>query len=163
MAKTVFVLAGATEITLFLASTFGCVPYVYKFNQTFEFLNVFYPSFIGAVIRKRQIVAIYTYFLYAHFVINVVVLSAYMWMVENTKNTDKVNTCIENATDQAAAAQCTGVLRITTGVFIGLGSIILLLEFCTFNQLFPLPKWTDWLVFPQMSFSMPPSFCATVL
>jgi len=107
-AKTVFVLAGAVEIILFLASVFG---------------------FVGAVIRKRQMIATFTYFLYGHFVINAVVLSAYMWMVENTKNTDKVDTCIEDATDQTAADQCTGVLRITNGVFIGFGCIILLLEF----------------------------------
>lgn len=133
-AKVVFVIAGAVEIMLFLASILGWVTYVYG-PHIFKPPSFLCSSFVGAVIRKRQLVAIYAYFLYAHFVINVAVTSVYIWMVGNTRNTDTVTACQESATDDEAAARCTGVLKITKGVFIGFGLVLLLLEFCELKSI----------------------------
>jgi hypothetical protein len=75
---------------------------------------------------------IYSYFLYAHFVINVIVATIFLWIITHTEQTDIVEACRGAIQNQQAQAQCTGLLHITEGVFIGVSTFVLLIELCMY-------------------------------
>jgi len=72
--------------------------------------------------------AMYTYFLYAHFLLNVGVAGYLLWMVTHAEQSDVVKACKQAITNTQAQDQCTGLLKITKTIFLVVGFAVLFIE-----------------------------------
>ncbi|TFK54418.1 hypothetical protein OE88DRAFT_1655070 [Heliocybe sulcata] len=105
--NTILIIAAVVETLLLLASVLGLT---------------------GAIARKQLFIAMYTYFLYAHFLLNVGVAGYLLWMITHSEQSDVVKACQEAITNQQAQSQCTGLLEITKTIFLVVGFIVLFTE-----------------------------------
>ncbi|EGN99895.1 hypothetical protein SERLA73DRAFT_180179 [Serpula lacrymans var. lacrymans S7.3] len=102
-----FVAAGVVETMLFLVSIFGLV---------------------GAVARKKLFVVAYAYFVYTHFLLNLV-FAIYLFVALSTSHrTNIVNACQDVLVDINSQEKCTKLLNTSEYVYIAITSFILLLE-----------------------------------
>jgi hypothetical protein len=85
--------------------------------------------FAGTIAQKLVFVRAYAYFLYLHFLINLGVAIWILSMIVHASNTDVVKGC-QRLISSGSQSQCTGLLKITTGVFLGVATLLLLLEVC---------------------------------
>jgi hypothetical protein len=74
---------------------------------------------------------IYAYFIYGHFILNIIVAIILLSMIVQAEQIDIVKACQEAIQNPQAQAQCSGLLRISEGVFIGGTIFVLLVELCT--------------------------------
>jgi len=105
--RAALVAAGLVETLLLVASVLG---------------------FVGAVVRKQLFVMIYSYFLYVHFIANVVVAAYFLWVIDHASHADVVTACENGIKDPNAQDQCTGLLEFTKTIYIALASVVLLIE-----------------------------------
>lgn len=106
-ANSVLIVAGVVETLLCLVSILGLA---------------------GAIARKQLFIAMYTYFLYGHFLLNVGVAGYLFWMITHAEQSDVVKACKEAITNSQAQAQCTGLLEITKTIFLAVGFTVLFTE-----------------------------------
>jgi hypothetical protein len=106
--RVAFILTGIIESLLFLASIIG---------------------FIGVVARKQLFVMMYTYFLYVHFVLNIVVGIFFLVTVRASNRQELVNSCAEVFTDMSVESSCSRLMSVSTYVFIAIVAALLLIEF----------------------------------
>ncbi|KAF8444528.1 hypothetical protein L210DRAFT_3530161 [Boletus edulis BED1] len=106
--RVAFILAGIVESILFLASTIG---------------------FIGVVARKQLFVTIYTYFLYVHFVLNLIVGIYFLVTVRASNREQLVDYCAEVFVNTSTESSCPGLTRVSTYVFMAIVAALLLFEF----------------------------------
>ncbi|KAG6845923.1 hypothetical protein H0H87_000729 [Tephrocybe sp. NHM501043] len=102
-----FVIAGLVETFLFVASSLG---------------------FVGAIVRKQLFVQIYAYFIYVHFLLNIGVAAYLLYLVTHFSANAAVKACQETIQNKQAEDQCTGLLRVTQGVYLAIAAIVLLVE-----------------------------------
>ncbi|KAF5380443.1 hypothetical protein D9615_004473 [Tricholomella constricta] len=102
-----FVIAGLVESLLFIASILG---------------------FVGTIVRKQLFVQIYTYFIYVHFLLNIGVAGYLLYMVTHFSKNATVKACQETIQNQQAKDQCTGLLKVTRGIYVVVAAIVLLVE-----------------------------------
>lgn len=130
--RVAFLLTGITETTLFLLSIVGCV------NQSLfarPASHCFYCySFVGVVARKQSFVMLYTYFLYAHFVLNVIVGIYFLVTIRQGNRQQFVDYCASVFAGTSAESNCTRLTSISTYVFITIVAVLLLLELCEYIQ-----------------------------
>jgi len=105
--KAVFVTAGLVETLLFIASILGL---------------------IGTCARKQSFVVVYASFLYFHFLLNFGVAVYFLGMITHAANADIVKFCQDGLQDAQSKSQCTGLLRISKGVFWVVTLAILAIE-----------------------------------
>jgi len=105
--RVAFILTGIVESILFLASTIG---------------------FIGVVARKQLFTMIYTYFLYVHFVINLIVGIYFLVTVRASNRQELVDYCAEVFVDTSVESSCARLMNVSTYVFIAIVAALLLLE-----------------------------------
>lgn len=122
-----FVLTGIVESFLFLASTIGCAR-----PTNLDARQHLAPSyrFIGVVARKQLFVMIYTYFLYIHFVLNLVVGIYFLVTVRASNRQQLVDYCAEFFVDTSTESSCSSLMNISTYVFIAIVAALLTFEFC---------------------------------
>jgi len=87
--------------------------------------------FAGAIARKQLFVVIYAYIIYVHFVLNIAVAAFLLWTITRGVSTAEVKVCQDSLQNQDTKAQCTGLLRVATGVYFAVAAIVLLVEMCT--------------------------------
>ena len=87
-------------------------------------------SFIGVVARKQLFVMIYAYFLYVHFVINLIVGIYFLVTVRQSNRQQLVNYCSEVFVDTSVESSCARLMNVSTYVFIAIVAALLLLELC---------------------------------
>ncbi|KIJ61335.1 hypothetical protein HYDPIDRAFT_159675 [Hydnomerulius pinastri MD-312] len=102
-----FILTGIVESVLFLVSIIG---------------------FIGVVARKQLFVMIYTYFIYVHFVLNVIVGIYFLVTVRMSNRQQLVDYCAQVFVDTSTESHCSGLMNVSTYVFIAIVAVLLLLE-----------------------------------
>jgi len=85
---------------------------------------------VGAIVRKQLFVTLYAYFVYAHFILNVIVVVICLLMLAHDEKTDVVKLCQNAIQDPQAKAQCTGLLNITEDIFISVAAFVLFIELC---------------------------------
>jgi hypothetical protein len=85
-------------------------------------------GFMGAVARKQLFVVIYAYFIYLHFLLHVGIAIWLIWLIAHTTNTDVVKGCQLGIANEEAKSQCSSLLHVTQGVFIGIALFVLLIE-----------------------------------
>ena len=111
---------------LFAASIMGCVSYLFYFG-----FCLFVDRFIGAVARKPRFVKIYTYFIYVHFVLNIVVGIYFLVTIRESNRLQVVDECYNMLAGNSSEDSCGTLMKIPTYVFIAVVSFVLLLELCT--------------------------------
>lgn len=135
-----FILAGAVESLLFLASIFGYVP---SHSISSPPSNQPARSFVGAVVRKQSFVQLYSWFIWLHLLLNLAVGSFFMYVVIRDLGAGRTQ-CKEGVLGTGEQQLCGKVLNIAEGVLIALIVVIWLVEICT--SLTHLPKcWADFL------------------
>jgi len=105
--RVAFFLTGIVESLLFLASIVG---------------------FIGVVARKQLFTTIYTYFLYVHFVLNLIVGIYFLVTVRASNRQQLVDYCAEVFVNTSVESSCSGLMSISTYLFIAIVAALLLLE-----------------------------------
>ncbi|KAL4073987.1 hypothetical protein J3A83DRAFT_4232795 [Scleroderma citrinum] len=105
--RVAFILIGIAESLLFLFSIAG---------------------FVGAVARKQSFVMLYTYFLYTHLVLNVIVGIYFLVTIRKGNRQQLVDYCASVFTGTSAESNCTSLTSIPTYVFIAIVVLLLLLE-----------------------------------
>ncbi|KAH0827803.1 hypothetical protein J3R83DRAFT_3428 [Lanmaoa asiatica] len=105
--RIAFILTGIVESLLFLASTVG---------------------FIGVVARKQLFVMTYTYFLYTHFVINLIVGIYFLVTVRASNRQQLIDDCAEVLVNTSMESSCSDLTNVSTYVFIAIVAALLLLE-----------------------------------
>lgn len=105
--RVAFLLTGITETTLFFLSIVG---------------------FVGVVARKQSFVMLYTYFLYAHFVLNVIVGIYFLVTIRQGNRQQFVDYCASVFAGTSAESNCTRLTSISTYVFMTIVAVLLLLE-----------------------------------
>ncbi|KAG8213866.1 hypothetical protein J3R82DRAFT_10610 [Butyriboletus roseoflavus] len=105
--RVAFILTGIVESHLFLVSTIG---------------------FIGVVARKQLFVMIYTYFLYVHFVINLIIGIYFLVTLRASNRQQLVDYCAEMFVNTSMESSCTDLMSVSTYVFIAIVVALLLLE-----------------------------------
>lgn len=139
-----FLLTGIAESVLFLLSIAGCVDQSLFASPP---LTAFVASFVGVVARKQSFVMLYTYFLYVHFVLNIIVGTYFLVTVRKSNRQQIVDYCASVFAGTSAESNCTGLSGISTSVFIVIVVVLLLLELC---ESFTYPPCLCQLVFfPQ--------------
>ncbi|KAF8554695.1 hypothetical protein OG21DRAFT_1030015 [Imleria badia] len=106
--RVAFVLTGIVESFLFLASIIG---------------------FIGVVARKQLFVMTYTYFLYVHFVLNLIVGIYFLVTVRASNRQQLVNECAEVFVNTSMESSCSRLMSVSTYVFIAIVAALLTFEF----------------------------------
>ncbi|KAI0342084.1 hypothetical protein BDW22DRAFT_1308533, partial [Trametopsis cervina] len=101
------ILAGVLEILLFLASILG---------------------FIGGIVRKQLFIAIYCYFLYIHFLVNLGVGIYLLFVVNHTTNVDITVACNRVIENPGTQKDCSRLLNDLRAVFNGAIICVLLME-----------------------------------
>lgn len=93
----------------------------------------------------------YTYFLYVHFVLNIVVGIFFLVTVRASNRQELVNYCAEVFTDMSVESSCSRLMSVSTYVFIAIVAALLLIEFCEcrYSRVFAiidlfylLPRWS---------------------
>ncbi|KIJ18773.1 hypothetical protein PAXINDRAFT_129187 [Paxillus involutus ATCC 200175] len=105
--RVAFILTGIVESMLFLVSILG---------------------FIGVVARKQLFVMIYTYFLYVHFVLNLIVGIYFLVTVRMSNRQQLVDYCAQIFVNTSTESDCTRLMNVSTYVFIAIVAFLLLLE-----------------------------------
>ncbi|KIK87752.1 hypothetical protein PAXRUDRAFT_14431 [Paxillus rubicundulus Ve08.2h10] len=105
--RVAFILTGIVESMLFLASILG---------------------FIGVVARKQLFVMIYTYFLYVHFVLNLIVGIYFLVSVRMSNRQHLVDYCAQVFVNTSTERDCTRLMDVSTYVYITIVAFLLLLE-----------------------------------
>ncbi|KAG6372337.1 hypothetical protein JVT61DRAFT_7777 [Boletus reticuloceps] len=85
--------------------------------------------FIGVVARKQLFVTIYTYFLYVHFVLNLIVGIYFLVTVRASNREQLVDYCAEVFVNTSTESSCSGLMRVSTYAFIAIVAALLLFEF----------------------------------
>jgi hypothetical protein len=85
--------------------------------------------FAGTLAQKLVFVRAYAYFLWAHLLVNLVAAIYVLSMIVRASNTDVVKGC-QRLVSAGSQSQCTGLLNIATGVFIGVAAVLLVIELC---------------------------------
>jgi len=127
--RVAFLLTGITETTLFLFSIAGCV------NQSlcaWSASQCCCYSFVGVVARKQLFVMLYTYFLYGHLVLNVIVGIYFLVTIRQGNRQQFVDYCASVFAGTSAESNCTRLTSISTYVFITIVVVLLLLELCEY-------------------------------
>lgn len=91
---------------------------------------------------------IYTYFVYIHFVLNLIVGIYFLVTVRASNRQELVDYCAEVFVNTSMESSCTQLMSVSTYVFIVIVAALLLLEFCksrcsrvyTFADLFSTAK-----------------------
>lgn len=73
---------------------------------------------------------IYTYFLYIHFVLNLVVGIYFLVTVRASNRQQLVDYCAEFFVDTSTESSCSSLMNISTYVFIAIVAALLTFEFC---------------------------------
>ncbi|KDQ57528.1 hypothetical protein JAAARDRAFT_207055 [Jaapia argillacea MUCL 33604] len=107
-----FILAGLVESFLCVSSIIGLV---------------------GAIVRQQIFVAIYTYILYGHCVINIMIASFFLWMVNHASPADLTRACDQfsqdpNAPDASVPDPCPSLIKVAPGIYAGVAAFVLLVE-----------------------------------
>lgn len=93
-----------------------------------------YPTpsyrFIGVAARKQLFVTIYTYFLYFHFVLNLIVGIYFLVTVRASNRQELVDYCAKVLVNTSAESSCAQLTSVSTYVFITIVAALLLLELC---------------------------------
>jgi hypothetical protein len=86
-------------------------------------------SFAGTLAQKLVFVRAYAYFLWAHLLVNLIAAIYVLSMIVHATNTDVVKGC-QRLVSAGSQSQCTGLLNIATGVFVGVAVVLLVIELC---------------------------------
>lgn len=73
---------------------------------------------------------IYTYFLYTHFILNLIVGIYFLVTVRASNRQELVDYCAEVLVNTSMESSCTGLMNVSTYVFIAIVAALLLLELC---------------------------------
>ncbi|KAI6040344.1 hypothetical protein EDC04DRAFT_3140474 [Pisolithus marmoratus] len=105
--RVAFILTGVVETILCLLSVAG---------------------FVGAVARKQPFVIMYTYVLYAHTILNVIIGVYFMVAVRMGNRQQLVDYCVSVLAGTPTESSCTRLTNLSTYVLIAVVAVILLLE-----------------------------------
>lgn len=105
--RIAFILTGVVQSFLFFVSIIG---------------------FIGVAARKQLFVMIYTYFLYAHFVLNLAIGIYFLVTVRMSNRQQLVDYCAQVFVDTSTESDCTRLMNVSTFVFIAIVAFLLFLE-----------------------------------
>ncbi|KAG9316544.1 hypothetical protein JVU11DRAFT_2594 [Chiua virens] len=105
--RVAFILTGILESLLFVASVMGM---------------------IGVVARKQLFVMIYTYFLYVHFILNLIIGIYFLVTVRASNREQLVNYCADVFVDTSIGSSCMSLMGISTYVLIAIVAVLLFLE-----------------------------------
>ncbi|KAG6849565.1 hypothetical protein H0H93_007346, partial [Arthromyces matolae] len=105
--RAAFVVTGLVETLLFVVSCLG---------------------FVGAIVRKQLFLRIYAYFLYVHFVLNIGVAAYLLYVVAHFSANATAKACQSTIENEQAKSQCTGLLKVATGVYVTVTTLVLLIE-----------------------------------
>ena len=93
---------------------------------------------------------IYTYFLYVHFILNLIVGIYFLVTVRASNRQQLIDYCAEVFVDTSVESSCSRLMSVSTYVFIAIVAALLLLELCesrcsrfvffAFADLFLLPR-----------------------
>jgi hypothetical protein len=129
--RSLLIVVGVVQTLLFVASVLGYVgPILLRFGSSS--ITSVISRFAGTVVRKLLFVRLYAYFIYGHFVLNLVVAIYFLWAATNAANDNALKACQAAVEDPQAEAQCKKVLRATIGAFFGIVFLVLLIELCAF-------------------------------
>ena len=73
---------------------------------------------------------VYTYFLYIHFILNLIVGIYFLVSVRESNRQQLVDYCSEAFANTSMESSCSGLMSVSTYVFIAIVSALLLLELC---------------------------------
>lgn len=96
-------------------------------------------SFVGAVARKQSFVQAYAYFVYAHFVLNLVVAIYFLWVVTHFSQTAARFACQESISTSEAEDQCISLVKVLKAAYFILSILVIMVEMCTPCLSYPLP------------------------
>lgn len=102
-----FIIVGLVETLLFLSSILG---------------------FVGAVARKQSFVQAYAYFVYAHFVLNLVVAIYFLWVVTHFSQTAARFACQESISTSEAEDQCISLVKVLKAAYFILSILVIMVE-----------------------------------
>ncbi|KAH7888762.1 hypothetical protein F5I97DRAFT_1855305 [Phlebopus sp. FC_14] len=105
--KSVFILTGVVESILFLVSITG---------------------FVGVVVRKQLFVTIYTLFLYAHSILNLLVGIYFLITIRMSNRQQLVDECARVFVNTPTESDCSRLMNVSTYIFIAIVIALLLLE-----------------------------------
>jgi hypothetical protein len=154
--RVAFILTGIVESMLFLVSILGCAPSSGTPRAPQHLPMIHCYRFIGVVARKQLFVMIYTYFLYVHFVLNLIVGIYFLVTVRMSNRQQLVDYCAQIFVNTSTESDCTRLMNVSTYVFIAIVAFLLLLELCMChlflvltspNSLLPCslsPRWSTY-------------------
>ncbi|KAI6033114.1 hypothetical protein F5J12DRAFT_798772 [Pisolithus orientalis] len=85
-------------------------------------------GFVGVVARKQSLVMMYTYVLYAHAILNVIVDVYFLVTIRKGNRQQLVDYCVSVLAGTSMESSCTQLKGISTYVLIAIVAILLLLE-----------------------------------
>jgi hypothetical protein len=87
---------------------------------------------IGAIIKRRVLISIYSQFAFWHLGFSIVTGSFFLFTLFHKLGDQDVNSCVQGNTDPNAQHDCKKAFDVVRGVAIAINIIFWLFEFCAY-------------------------------